>query len=209
MSGNPPGFPLPFLHPPPRPAPFVIPAPLCHSGPLRHSGASRNPEDTFPPDPGFRRGDEGRPRGASLRKRVSILRILAFAGMTTGCDLQVCNSPSILRRGSASLPCGPPRQFRTKGGKPPLEPPERKEVRIHGVKLRATRNPTKSTRFPVGYLPRLADRRILGSLKRPQLNTERVRLLPEMKLLLMLPINTLLLQLLKRKTPWYHTTWPW
>ena len=36
--------------------PFVPPPP---SGPLRHSGASRNPEDTFPLGPGFRRGDEG------------------------------------------------------------------------------------------------------------------------------------------------------
>ena len=31
--------------------------------PFRHSGESRNPEDTFPLDPGFRQGDEGRRRG--------------------------------------------------------------------------------------------------------------------------------------------------
>ena len=44
----------PFIPPPPS-------GPLRHSGPGRHSGASRNPEDTFPLDPGFRRGDEGGP----------------------------------------------------------------------------------------------------------------------------------------------------
>ena len=44
--------------------PFVPPPP---SGPLRHSGASRNPEDTFPLDLDFRRGDErGRPAEAGL-----------------------------------------------------------------------------------------------------------------------------------------------
>ena len=50
------------------------------SGPLRHSGESRNPEDPFPLDPGFRRGDEGVLR----RKPVSILWIPAFVGMTKG-----------------------------------------------------------------------------------------------------------------------------
>ena len=41
-------------------SPFVPPVP---SGPLRHSGESRNPEDTFPLDPGFRRGNEWGCRG--------------------------------------------------------------------------------------------------------------------------------------------------
>ena len=72
--------------------PFV-PPPLSIS--LRHSGASRNPEDTFPLGPGFRRGDErgpGRRVGVPLRKPVSILWIPTFMGMTTGWALQVCNS---------------------------------------------------------------------------------------------------------------------
>ena len=41
--------------------PFILLPPsgsLRHSDPLRHSGESRNPEDTFPLDPGFRRGGE-------------------------------------------------------------------------------------------------------------------------------------------------------
>ena len=44
---------------------FPLPpsVPLRHSTPLRHSGESRNPEDTFPLGPGFRRGDEGGRRG--------------------------------------------------------------------------------------------------------------------------------------------------
>ena len=41
----------------------------------------------------------------------------------------------------------------TKGGKPPLEPPEeRKEVKIQGVNLRATRNPTLKNRERVVFL---------------------------------------------------------
>ena len=42
-------------------SPFIPPPPsgsLRHSDPLRRSGESRNPEDTFPLDPGFRQGDE-------------------------------------------------------------------------------------------------------------------------------------------------------
>lgn len=59
----------------------------------------------------------------------------------------------------------------TKGGTAPLEPPERKDVKIQGVKLRATRNPTLEFRPPVEYFresseawPQLrsADRRFLG-----------------------------------------------
>ena len=46
--------------------PSVPPPP---SGPPRHSGESRNPEDTFPLGPGFRRGDEWRGRGDEWRRR--------------------------------------------------------------------------------------------------------------------------------------------
>ena len=57
-------FPRHTLHPPaPVRPPFVIPAPF------RHSGESRNPEDTFPLDPGFRRGDEGGRRGDVRARR--------------------------------------------------------------------------------------------------------------------------------------------
>ena len=65
----------------------------------------------------------------------------------------------IRRQRSALLSFGSPRQFRTKGGKPPLEPPERKAVKIQGVKLRATRTPTWSRRSPVVRQERFADRR--------------------------------------------------
>ena len=58
----------------PRHTPSV---PLPPSGPLRHSGESRNPEDTFPLDPGFRRGDEG---GLRERAAAELLR-----GVCPGC----------------------------------------------------------------------------------------------------------------------------
>ena len=50
----------PFVPPPPS-------GPLRHSGSFRHSGESRNPEDTFPLGPDFRRGDEG---GASAEAGI-------------------------------------------------------------------------------------------------------------------------------------------
>ena len=49
-----------------------------------------------------------------------------------------------------------------------MEPPERKEVRIHGVRFRATRNPKKMCPIQLGPQPRYADRRYLGlSLQEP------------------------------------------
>ena len=79
----------------PRQTPSSLPPVQLPSSfrPLRHSGESRNPEDTFPLGPGFRRGDERGPgRREGRRKPVPALWIPAFMGMTTGWDLQVCNS---------------------------------------------------------------------------------------------------------------------
>ena len=108
--------------------PFVPPpsfGPLRHSGPPRHSGESRNPEDTFPLGPGFRRGDEGaqgRRVGAPRQKRVAIPWIPAFMGMTTGRDLRVCNSPSI--RCVCPLTHSRPRAAdRGRRGEEPFAPP--------------------------------------------------------------------------------------
>ena len=39
-----------------------------------------------------------------------------------------------------------------------------KEVRIHGASVRTTRKPMLTSRRPVTYLPRTAERRILGTL---------------------------------------------
>ena len=59
-------------------------------------------------------------------------------------------------------------------GAPPPGPPRGKEVTIHGVSVRATRNPKLTLRMPVTYLWRLADRRFLGlSTQEPPRNTRR------------------------------------
>ena len=50
------------------------------------------------------------------------------------------------------------------GGQAPRTPQRGKEVKIHGVSVRATRKPTLSLRFPVSLLPRIAARRPPGAL---------------------------------------------
>ena len=56
--------------------------------PLRHSGESRNPEDTFPLDPGFRRGDE-----EDIPAKAGIHPLdFRFRGNDDWGDLQVCRS---------------------------------------------------------------------------------------------------------------------